>query len=260
VFEHIGPELVVSSLRLLVDIYKLARDRFKDKKTPDRVEEIVIRAEQNKNLDAKQIEESITKTLDADDAAIVKSDLELLSLLITPAPSLDAFDYWGKLTQLVHGLQAFAERNRLFELRGVNHNILGASLYLEKTSGQILPKKVAKNLPEPNRSQRMDRVECMAILQRKPQDFPIRMIVGARFEEFDHFGSSHHAVYEISQGQQKHWLRFFLNTTHTYFHENYEYRLEAADMISISNALRDDIRDYAAEIQADEQKIGPLFA
>jgi hypothetical protein len=45
-----------------------------------------------------------------------------------------------------------------------------------------------------------------------------------------------------------------------HFQRSSEYRLEAADLISIVNALRDDIRQYAGEVQADEQKIAPLFA
>jgi hypothetical protein len=90
----VHPDLVVSSLRLLVDIYKLASDRFKDKKTPERIEEIVVRAEQAspRTADKAEIERSIAEALDPGDAAIVKSDLELLSLLLVRAPALEAFD------------------------------------------------------------------------------------------------------------------------------------------------------------------------
>jgi hypothetical protein len=45
-----------------------------------------------------------------------------------------------------------------------------------------------------------------------------------------------------------------------HFVQRYEYILEASDLVSIVQALRDDIRDYAVAISADEKKIGPLFA
>ncbi len=84
---HITPELILSGLRLLVEGYKLARDRFKDKKTPDRVEEVIIEAEQAKpeTVDASEIERRVAEALDPSDAAIVKGDMELLSLLLLPA-------------------------------------------------------------------------------------------------------------------------------------------------------------------------------
>ena len=73
--EHLTPELVISGLRLLIEGYKAGRDRFKDKKTPDRVEEILTRAEKAPQADTKQIERSISEELDPRDAAIVKGDL-----------------------------------------------------------------------------------------------------------------------------------------------------------------------------------------
>jgi hypothetical protein len=60
---HITPDLILSGLRLLVDVYKVARERFKDRKAPDRVEEVIIKAEQAKpeTVDASEIERRIKR-------------------------------------------------------------------------------------------------------------------------------------------------------------------------------------------------------
>src|SRR5262245_38138479 len=114
---HFSPELALNGLRLLLEGYKVFRDRFKDKKTPDHVEEILVQAEKSPEK-AAEIEQTLTKALEPCDAAIVKGDLELLSLLVHPTPHMDAFDYWSQLTKLVAGLHTYAVKNRLFELRG----------------------------------------------------------------------------------------------------------------------------------------------
>ena len=102
---HITPELVVNALRVLLEGYKIFGDRFRDKKTPERVEKILVEAEKAPEK-AAEIEQSLTKSLEPGDAAIVKGDLELLSLLVHPVPKMDAFDYWGQLTKLVGALHA----------------------------------------------------------------------------------------------------------------------------------------------------------
>lgn len=263
--EHLSPELAISALRLLMEGYKIGRDRFKDKKTPDRVEEIVTRAEKAPQADTKEIERSLSEKLDPEDAAIVRGDLELLGLLMLPAPSPDAFDYWGKLTKLVQGLQAYALNNRLFELRGVNKPGLGEVLLLPISGDLILPQKLASGMPTPYQMQGLKDTSCLALLLKATVNFPLMVLVGARFNEYSAMGGPPSVVsdacyFDIAHGQQRHWLKFDRGQRHTaHFHQSSEYRLEASDLISIVNALRDDIRQYAVEVQADEQKIAPLF-
>jgi hypothetical protein len=71
--EHLTPEIIISSLRLLVDGYKLARERFKDKKTPERVEEIIItiteEQKSHKAVDMEQIDRLLSSKLEVTDAA-----------------------------------------------------------------------------------------------------------------------------------------------------------------------------------------------
>lgn len=266
VIEHLTPELVISALRLLIEGYKVGRDRFKDKKTPDRVEEILTRAEKAPQADTKQIERSISEELDPRDAAIVQGDLELLSLLMLPAPSLDAFDYWGKLTQLVAGLQAFAIKNRLFELRGAKRNPWGEVLLLPRSGKLILPDSLAAELTVPaNNWERLKDAECLAVLRKEAQDFPVVALIGARFNRYSSMGGdpgvdSYSCYFEIGYGQQRHWLSFSRpNVYEPHFLKHFEYRLEAADLISIVQALRDDIREYATAVNADEERIHSLF-
>jgi hypothetical protein len=261
--EHISPELFISAVRLLMEAYKFGRDQFKDKKTPERVEEILTRAEMEPGVDRKQIEERIAQQLDPEDAAIVTNDLALLSLLVLPSPSLDASDYWGKLSQLVSGLQAYATNYRLFELRGADERGLGESLYLPKTSDALMPKEFALGLAAPYHRQDVESVTCMALLQKQTQEFPLIVFVQAVFIRYDGIGSSRDkdsTIYRVGVGQQKHWLRFSRAVSGAQFVPWAEYRLDASDFIAIVNALRDDVRDYAAEVRADERKITPLFA
>jgi len=76
-----SPELMISVLRLLSDWYRIFGDGFKDKKTPEHVEEILVQAENNPGKVGKaEIEVSLTRVLESNDAAIVKDDLERLLL------------------------------------------------------------------------------------------------------------------------------------------------------------------------------------
>lgn len=265
-FEHLTPELVISALRLLIDGYKVGRDRFKDKKTPDRVEEIVTRAEKAPQADTKEIERSLNENLDPSDAVIVRGDLELLSLLMLPAPSLDAFDYWGKLTQLPSGLHAFAIKNRLFELRGAKGDTSDELLLLPRSGKLILPNHLAVKLAVPVGDWEGVRdAECLAVLRKEAQDFPIAAFVGARFNKYSSMGgdptvNSDSCYFSIGPGQQRHWLSFSRPDGYIpHFQRYFEYRLEAADLISIVQALSDDIREYATAVNADQEKIGSLF-
>lgn len=264
--EHLSPELVMSGLRLLLEGYKVGRERFKDKKTPDRVEEIVTRVEKSpQQADTREIERNLTETLDPTDAAIVKSDLELLNLLMHPAPSLDAFDYWGKLSQLVAGLQAFANKNRLFELRGEKRHDLGEVIRLPRSGECILPERISPSVAIPYSRESVRDVTPLALLCKSTSDFPILLLVRARFNEYSPIGGppgvvSDDCYFDIEAGQQRHWLKFDRGRRYTsHFLQSAEYRLEASDFMSIVSALRDDISEYAAEVQADEEKIAPLF-
>lgn len=264
---HITPELILSGLRLLVEGYKLARDRFKDKKTPDRVEEVIIEAEQAKpeTVDASEIERRVAEALDPSDAAIVKGDMELLSLLLLPAPKLEAFDYWSMLDRLVGGLRVYAEEKRLFELRGKKFSF-GQGLLLCRTGPCILPSELAGEFAVPHRMQALKDAEAIAFLQKDARNFPIIVAVKANFYQYSSIGGtpgveSDSCFYDVMPGQQRHWLKFDRGQRYSaHFGQASEYMLSASDFASICAALRDDIQEYAAEIQADQQKIGPLFA
>jgi hypothetical protein len=242
---HVSPELAISGLRLLLEGYKVARDRFKDKRTPDRIEEIVVRAENAspRRVDKAEIDRSITETLNPDDAAIVKGDLELLSLLMLPAPDLEAFNYWGKLTRLVAGLQTYAAKNRFFELRGFKTREFGEALRLPRTGKCVLPAVHAAQLAIPGSMERLKETECLALLQKEGRDFPIHVGVEARFNVYSVMGGSpglrsDRCSFHVGPGQRPHWLLFDRGQRfNPHFEQSCEYMLEAADFISIVQAL-----------------------
>lgn len=67
--------------------------------------------------------------------------------------------------------------------------------------------------------------------------------------------------FTIGPGQQRHSLSFSRPDLYEpHFRPKFEYRLGAAEFISIVNGLGDDMREYATQVQADEQEIAPLFA
>jgi hypothetical protein len=262
---HTDPHLFVSGLRLLLDIYKLANDRFKDRKTPERVEEILTRAERSRH-GKEEIERSLD-ALEPHDAEIVRNDLQLLSLLTFPTPQLDAFDYWGKLTALAKGLQTFAKEKRLFELRGENNEPFGEYLLLPTSGRCLLPLTHARRLAHrADGGETLKDVEGIAVLLKETNqtEFPIKLWVRARFysrHEWDSEEiSAHTCVYFIHQGQQKHWLKFRRpDAYYSRFEQRYEYRLDADDFTSIVRALRADIHECASRARADEEKVRPLF-
>ena len=263
---HITPELALNGLRLLLEGYKVFRDRFRDRSTPDRVEEILVEAEKTPEK-AAEIEQSLVKTLEPSDAAIVKGDLELLTLFAHPVPNLDAFDYWGQFTKLVAGLHAYAVKNRLFELRGRADSRLGETLLLPKSGTCILPDEHVIRLAVPTSPrQGVKDAIAIALLRKNANDFPITAMVRAEFNEYHSMGGPPSVIpvfchYSITSGQQRHWLRFERRNDGPYqFRQRHEHMLNASDLIAIMEALRDDIRNIAAEVHADEQRIAPLFS
>lgn len=262
---HMTPELAIHGLRLLLEGYKVFRDRFRDKKTPERVEQILVEAEKTPH-NVAEIEQSLTKTLEPGDAAIVKGDLELLTLLVVPTPKMDAFDYWGQLSKLVVGLHAYASKNRLFELRGRKDSMFGEVLLLAKSGQCILPDKHAFELARPDgQRERVKDANALALLRKEARDFPIVALAHANFNQYHSMGGPPSVIpageyFSVSSGQQKHWLRFEKIGSSYHFWDQYEYMLDASDLISIVQALRDDVHQIAAEVQADEQKVESLFS
>jgi hypothetical protein len=264
---HISPELVISCLRFLLEGYKIARDKFRDTKTPERVEEILVQAEKTpENVDPAEIERRLNDALEPNDAAIVKGDLELLSLILFPVPKMDAFDYWGQLTKLVAGLQAYAIKNRLFELRGRHDPRFGEVLLLASSGQHILPDEHAVQLAVAvGARQQVKDATATALLAKDEKGFPITAVVMADFNEYHSMGGppsvlSYGSYFSITSGQQQHWLRFDQLRVSYQFKENYEYMLDASDLISIVKALKDDIQQIAASVRADEEKTAPLFS
>ena len=266
--EHLSPEFVVSSLRLLVESYKLARERFKDKKTPEHVEEIIItiREERNKqkNVDMDQVERLLTSKLEASDAAVVKSDLQLLNLLVLASPDPEMFDYWGMLTTLVAAIHKFAVEHRIFELRGVQ-GTLGEVLKLERTSKAILEKKTLRDFGVPGPRLSVHDVEAVVALVREADGLPLRMIIAATFEYYSGggYGSTSKEYYDglfaIESGPRPHWLKFRRIDNQYRLSEGLQFMLTASHFKAIVEALRDDIHSYAQQLKSDEQLIAPLF-
>jgi hypothetical protein len=153
----------------------------------------------------------------------------------------------------------------LFELRGIHQPEYGQQvLVLKKSGSAILPAARAENLTIAYRMQTLKRAKGVAILRPEGSGFPIVSGVIAEFFEHSSMGGepgvkTDHCFFDVGPGQQPHWLMFDRGERSTsHFKQRLQYMLEAADFVSIVQALRDDIHDYATAINADEQKIGPL--
>src|SRR5262249_33331968 len=147
-------------------------------------------------------------------AAIVKSDLELLSLLVVPSVALEAFDYWGKLAALVSGLHAYAKEKHLFELRGTDTQQLGQVLLLPKTGSAMLPDDHVAALCRPCEREGLKKAKAIGLLKKQGEGFPLDMAVDAEFFRYSSMGGSpgvelDSETYTVGPGQQRHWLLFY---------------------------------------------------
>ena len=132
----------------------------------------------------------------------------------------------------------------------------------------MLPKELAVELSRPaSRWESVKDATCLALLRKEAQGFPIVALVGARFNEYSSMGgppsvNSDSCYFAVGPGQHRHWLSFSRpsESYRPHFETHFEYRLDAANLISIVQALRDDIREYATHVNADEEKIRSLFA
>ena len=159
---------------------------------------------------------------------------------------------------------AYAVKNRLFELRGRSDSRFGETLFLRGTGKILLPDKYAIDLAIPNTSQQVKDAGTLALLRKNTNRFPVTTLVKADLNEYHSYGGppsvvSRASYFWITSGQQRHWLRFVRDDSSPYFHDHIEYRLDAADVIAIVTALREDIGEIAADVRADEQMVVPLF-
>jgi hypothetical protein len=263
-------DTLINASRLFIEYWKLRRDKFKDTKAPERIEQIIIEIKQEeakgpKLLEPGDVENRIISALEPADAAIIKSDLELLNLLVLPSPNIDMFDYWGMLNQLVAGLKMFAIEKRIFDLRGSGTDV-GQAIPLERTTKQIISDVRAKHLAIAFQRESVDGVRVHVGLASGLVGFPLRVVVFAGFDYYSgiagYSGTNvevHQAVYGIECGQRPHWLKFSLIQGDAHFRREYEFMLTGSDFLDIANALRDDIHAFALELNADERKITPLF-
>jgi hypothetical protein len=127
-----------------------------------------------------------------------------------PRPPLDAFDYWGKLVQLVNGVQAFAARNHLVELRGMNDQRFGESLPLIRTSKVLMYKEFADSLSI--HTEHLQKTECKVRLLKAHEEFPIRVWLQATLDRTTRLGGKFSEVcsdaFKVEPGQQKHGFVF----------------------------------------------------
>ena len=144
--------IVISGLRLLLEGYKLGKEKLGDGNTsnpdPQKLEEVIADVETSAEANpAKSVDvnQEIDRKFNPEQATRIKSDLKSLTLLADP-PSVEEFRYWENLKKIANSFQEFAKKLDLFELRGTEH---GGSryLYLDNTRAVIVPTEYIKREP-----------------------------------------------------------------------------------------------------------------
>src|SRR5271157_4787529 len=148
--------LVISALRLLLDVYKLAGERMGGKHEepdPKKLEQVIAEVETRAErgaADLSQVEEEIDRQFQPEQAKKVKTDLALLSILTNP-PRIEDFNYWTVLAEVARSLREFAIKAQLFRLRGTPEGEGRSALSLPKSAALFAPSKAVESLLVPPR-------------------------------------------------------------------------------------------------------------
>ena len=262
--------LITGTLRLLLDPYKLAREKsgggHEADPDPEKLEEVIADVEataKNRVPNLAEVEQEIDRKFNSEQAEKIKSDLNAIALLASP-PTLEEFDYWAVLTQLAKSLQGFARRTELFRLRGTTSSGNTRFLFLEKTSRVIVPEPVileALVVPRPGDAYGKEITRVNVYLVDSDSEIPLVLGVTGNLKKATCMGEQYKeqvgSSFEISAGKEKNRLLLEPETRYGHF-SAIEYRVTAEEIAKIVYAMRTDLSDYAAEISKERKLASQL--
>jgi hypothetical protein len=249
--------IVIGGLRLLLEGYKLAKERLGDENTsnpdPQKLEEVIADVETSAEANPAEsvdVNQEIDRKFNPEQAAKIKSDLSSLALLTDP-PAVEEFRYWATLKKVANSFQEFARKLDLFELRGTEHR--GSRyLYLDKTRAVIVPTEhIEESLTTSGRAYGKGISRLNAYLAESDAETPLTVGVAGFLKMATIMGEQYQekvgAVFSISEGAARNRLRFTPDTGSGYF-TVLELRVTADEITKTINAIKDDLANYALEI------------
>ena len=276
-FEHmheIDPKLALQVLQFLYTIYQSRWGKKPSEKEtresgaaeskgpdPERMGELIKEVESHPKQTQDNLAAQIDKKFPPEQAIQVKSDLRTLATLVSPT-DLREYDYFGIIENYAKGLQNIAMKTELFRLRGEKIEDNVRVLEMPTTGDSLLPPHVRNNaIYPPYRSTTDIRVRGIhAFLGNGGETAPLTVIVEAAFTQ-DSYGTTtnvHTMVYKIASGQERNWLQFDPLKSISGF-RGFEWRLNAADVRQILNAMKADITGYLAEIESERPIVAEVL-
>jgi hypothetical protein len=256
--------VVINGLRLLLEGYKLAKERLggghNDDPDPEKLEEVIADVEataRDRVPNLADVEQEIDRKFNPEQAEKVKSDLNSIALLADP-PRLEEFDYCATLTQLTKSLQVFARKTELFRLRGSNMSDGTRYLYLERTSRVFVPEDVVLEALVVLRNAYGKAITSISVvLIDSDSEIAIKLGVEGHLKRATSMGEQYKenvgSSFAITAGSERNRLLLTPDQRFGPF-APIEYRVTAENVAKTIEAMRNDLSDYAAEI-AKERKL-----
>ncbi len=259
--------LVINSLRLLLDAYKLAAERLGGKNEepdPKKLEEVIAEVETNAQRGAtnlSHVEEEIDRQFQPEQAKKVKADLAMLSILTDP-PRIEEFYYWAALAEVARSLRAFAIKAQLFRLRGTPEGEGRSALSLGNTAAVFAPSKAVESLLVLPRNAYGKKVTSTFLhLLEVDLECPLQFIVAGEFLEATSMGERYTnkvaGAFTVSPGPEKNWVSLVPARIQAGI-DGIDFRLSADDARQIVQAMRADISAYVEEIDGERKVVGEL--
>jgi len=253
----LDPVLVVGILQLLYMVYADQRTRVDDgyvAPDPILVKELIDEIDATEA--APEIDLRIENKFVPADAKRIKDDLALFGVVASPV-TLNDFDYWTLLKRYISGLKFLCTSLGLFTIRG-EKNGFGQVLSMPHTFDSLLsPERIRAAFKRLGCEEYQGVVDARCfLLENSEREVPLVLCPTVKINKWDVTGlggswtESDFAVYNLSVGQQRHWLRFELYQGSLHFSE-LEYMLSGEMLRKFVYALRDDIAEHASRMRAD---------
>jgi hypothetical protein len=264
-YSWIDPQVALSALKLLFEVYVFGRKSSKTKSGPEpkKVQEVIEDLEAKTAVSAADVNARIDAKFSPTEAMQVKNDLAAISVIAVP-PSFEKFDYWKKISNYLSGMQAIASRTDLFRFQGWSNQLGQKLLRLENASKVIKQSewifsavhKYSDVVSAPLRSVDL-------VLTDKGYDPPALLAVRATFNFSSHTGygdggrENRGTVFRVSQGQDINWIGFE-PLERTLGFQPFEQRLNAAEAKALIVALKTDLNSFLGDLKNDLDVVGEI--
>jgi hypothetical protein len=258
--------LLVTILQFLATVYQISRP---DEQIVRVIKEVTAEVETKKPLDGVEfVNKQFQKRLENKDASIVRRDIDLLEALFSFKSIPNSFNYFAILSAVLKSVVEFCSRNNVFLLRGIGkkHHKL---LQMERTGHVLCPPQIrlkwaAWRTENPHSSAPSTTNVRLFLAQEMRQPYilgtnidpngllPLVGEAHITYKEYDSGQRSELLEFYVARGIEDHWVGF-ISDYQSGLQINFQTMLKAINAEGIIDAIRDDILDYVADIQKDQE-------